>query len=77
MRLGKRKRPYYRVVAVHSQNARNGEYLEMLGYYHPLEANDLFKIDVEKYNEWIKKGAVASNVVQDIFKKVKRGSTAE
>jgi len=71
MRFGKSKRPYYRIVALDSRRKRDGEYLEYLGYYHPLEKDGNFNIDIEKYNELISKGATPSNVVKNLVKKIK------
>jgi small subunit ribosomal protein S16 len=69
-KIGKRKRPYYRIVVLDSRAPRDGAYLECLGYYQPIEKDTPMKINMDKYQDWIKKGAKASNVVRDIAKKL-------
>ena len=44
-RMGSKKRPFYRIVAVDSRNKRDGAYIELIGTYNPL--NDEVKIDKE------------------------------
>ncbi len=71
MRLGKKKAPYYRVVVAHSRNARDGAYIESLGTYRPIEANDQILINVERFDEWVKKGAIASPTVKQLVSKAR------
>jgi len=68
-RRGAKKRPFYRVVATDSRSPRDGKFLEVLGTYDPLKADDQFKIDAEKAESWIKKGAVPSRTVTSLLKK--------
>ena len=68
-RRGAKKRPFYRVVATDSRSPRDGKFLEVLGTYDPLKADDQFKIDAEKTESWIKKGAVPSRTVTSLLKK--------
>lgn len=72
MRFGKKKQPSYRIVVVDSRAPRDGAYIESLGYYAPLAKENQVKIDVEKYEEWIKKGAVVTPVVKKLVKKQKK-----
>ncbi|MFA7009966.1 MAG: 30S ribosomal protein S16, partial [Bacilli bacterium] len=44
-RFGAKKRPYYRVVATNSTSPRDGRFIEIIGTYHPIEKNDVIKID--------------------------------
>ena len=71
-RIGKTKRPYYRIVVLDSRAPRDGAYLDSLGYYQPIEKTSDFKLDLQKYDEWIGKGAKVSNVVRDIAKKSRK-----
>lgn len=71
MRMGKKKRPYYRIVVTDGRNQRDGRYLDSLGFYHPIEEGNL-SLDLDKYNEWIVKGAQATGIVQNLVKKVKK-----
>lgn len=72
MRLGKKRRPYYRVVAMDSRKQRDSRYLESLGYYHPVEGDDAIKLDLEKYNEWVSKGAQPTQIVKDLARKMRK-----
>ena len=68
-RRGAKKRPFYRVVATDSRSPRDGKFLEVLGTYDPLKADNQFKIDAEKTESWIKKGALPSRTVTSLLKK--------
>ncbi len=72
MRFGKKKQPSYRVVVVDSRKPRDGAYIESLGFYNPLKQEGNFQIDIEKYDEWIKKGAIPTLVIRKLIKGVKR-----
>jgi small subunit ribosomal protein S16 len=68
-RMGKRNRPFYRIVVVDQRKKRDGAYIESLGYYDPVKDPAEMKVDVEKAVEWILKGAQPSKTVRDILKK--------
>ncbi len=68
-RRGAKKKPFYRIVAIDSRSPRDGEYLENVGTYDPLKKTDNIKVDAEKAQAWIKKGATPSRTVASIFKK--------
>ncbi len=60
MRAGMKKRPFYRVVAADSRRQRDGRFLEILGYYDPMQKPYALKIDEEKVKAWIANGAQPS-----------------
>ena len=64
-RIGKRKQPYYRIVAAHISVARNGRTLAEVGLYDPMHAT--VKIDEERAIEWLDKGAQMSETVANLF----------
>ena len=66
-RAGAKKMPYYHVVATDSRNPRDGKFIEVLGHYNPLTNPPTVKIEVERVNEWIKKGAQPSNTVKNLL----------
>jgi len=68
-RRGTKKKPFYRIVAADSRSPRDGKFLEMLGTYDPLKSENNIKIDAEKANSWIKKGAKPSETVASLLKK--------
>ncbi len=71
-RMGKKKQPYYRIVVTDSRFPRDGRFIEVVGYYHPLQKDDKqVKVLKEKLFEWLKKGAKPTDTVKQILKKEK------
>ncbi len=68
-RMGTKHKPFYRVVAVDKRKPRESRYIERIGHYNPLPENPEVKIDMEKYNKWIKLGAKPSATVKSLLKK--------
>jgi len=68
-RTGTTKRPAYRVVVADSRAARDGKFIEVIGHYNPLTNPPTVKIQVERAQEWIKKGAQPSNTVKNLLKR--------
>lgn len=69
-RLGKKNRPYWRIVAVDSRKKRDGAFLDNLGTYDPLK-HQLVQLHSERVQDWIKKGAVCSDTVKRIIRRSK------
>eukprot|EP01156_Anaeramoeba_ignava_P012880 Anaeramoba_ignava/a496_42.p5 GENE.a496_42~~a496_42.p5 ORF type:complete len:153 (+),score=60.60 a496_42:1439-1897(+) len=59
----------YRVVVMDSQKARNSRYIEKIGFYNPLTDPAEIKIDKEKAIDWLKKGAIPTDTVFNLFQK--------
>ena len=68
-RLGRKKKPFYRIVAVDSRKRRDGEYLDKIGHFNPLSRPPEIVIDEEKAIDWMKKGATPSDTVKSLFSK--------
>lgn len=68
-RMGAKKTPFYRIVVADSRAPRDGAFIEELGYYNPLTNPAEIKVDAEKANEWIKKGAQPTETVRALLKK--------
>jgi len=68
-RAGAKKRPFYRVVVADSRFARDGRYIEQLGYYDPLTDPAKFIIDAAKFEQWIRRGAQPSESVEVMMAK--------
>ena len=66
-----KKRYNYRVVVMDDLNPRDGRVIEELGYYDPAKKPAALKIDKEKIEEWLKKGARISPTVKSFLKKQK------
>ena len=67
-RMGKKKQPTYRVVAIDSRTKRDGEYLEKIGTYNPHTDPATLNIDEEVAMKWLKTGAIPSDTVRNLFK---------
>ena len=68
MRMGAKKRPFYRVVVTDSREKRSGKALEILGYYNPIMEPPEIKVDIEKAREWLSKGAQPTPQAKNILK---------
>ncbi len=67
-RLGSKKNPFYRIVVADSRRARDGRFIEEIGYYNPLTEPKTVKIDNEKAIKWMGNGARPSETVDRLFK---------
>ncbi|MEQ9619473.1 MAG: 30S ribosomal protein S16 [Deltaproteobacteria bacterium] len=63
MRIGSKKRPFYRIVAADSRSPRDGKFLEILGYYDPKKKPHVLEVNTERVKDWISKGAQTSERV--------------
>jgi small subunit ribosomal protein S16 len=72
MRLGGKKKPFYRIIVIDSRKPRESKAKDILGYYDPLKEPPEVKIDIEKAKFWLERGAQASNTVQSLLHKVSR-----
>ncbi len=68
-RTGTTKRPYYRVVVADSKTWRDGRFVEVLGHYDPRRNPAVVKIDTERAQFWIGRGAQASDTVRSLLKR--------
>jgi small subunit ribosomal protein S16 len=68
-RKGAKKRPFYRIVAADSEAPRDGRFLEVLGFYDPLQDPALIHMDEDKVKKWIQRGAKVSDTVGSLLRK--------
>jgi small subunit ribosomal protein S16 len=68
-RMGSKKKPFYRIVAVDSASRRDGRALDYVGYYNPMTNPADIKIDQEKVKSWIELGAQPTDTVRSLLKK--------
>ncbi|HHX01827.1 MAG TPA: 30S ribosomal protein S16 [Firmicutes bacterium] len=68
-RMGAKKRPFYRLVVADSRAARDGRFIDTLGYYNPITDPAEIEIDKEKALSWLKKGAQPSDTARALLKK--------
>ena len=74
-RQGKKKSPFYRIVAADKRCARDGRFIELLGTYHPI--TKILKLDAERYDKWLKVGARPSGTLSAIIRRVSRAAARE
>ena len=67
-RMGKKKQPAYRVVAIDSHTKRDGEYIELIGTYNPLTKPANVNLNEEVALKWLGEGAIPSDTVRNLFK---------
>jgi small subunit ribosomal protein S16 len=73
-RQGKKKSPFYRIVAADKRCARDGRFIELLGTYHPV--TKVLKLDQEKYQKWISVGAQPSGTLAAVVRRTARAAKA-
>ena len=73
-RVGRKKQPSYRVVVATSTTPRGGEYLETVGFYNPRGKSAELRIDLERVDEWLGKGAEMTDTAASLIKKARKGS---
>ena len=78
-RGGSKKRPFYNIVVADRRNARDGRFIERLGYFNPLArgAEQRIVLDLEKVEAWVAKGAQPSDRVKRIIKDHKKQAEVE
>ncbi len=68
-RVGRKKRPHYRVVVTDARSPRDSGYIEAIGRYDPLSEPSMIEIDKGKALAWLAKGAQPSNTVKRLMEK--------
>lgn len=71
-RIGKNpiKKPHFRVTVFDERTTRDGRFIEELGYYNPI--SKAVKVDLERYNYWLTKGALPTLAVKTVIKNAKK-----
>ena len=68
-RFGAKKKPFYRVVVIEKERARNGRSLEVVGHYNPLTDPAQVVLKHDRLDYWTKNGALMSETVKGLVKK--------
>ena len=68
-RMGMKKMPFYRLVVTDSRNARDGRFIEEIGYYDPTSEPVALVVDAERAKYWLGTGAQPSDTVRGLLKK--------
>jgi small subunit ribosomal protein S16 len=69
-RMGRRNRPFYRVVVADIRSPRDGKFIEIIGHYNPLTDPATVSIDEEKALKWLRYGAQPSDTVRSLLSKL-------
>ena len=67
-RIGKKKTPFYRIIAAESSSPRDGRFIEQIGTYDPNQEPAAVNIDADLAKKWLDNGAQPTEVVNRIFK---------
>lgn len=67
-RFGKKNQPLYRIVVANKRDKRDGKYIEELGYYNPLKNPHEVKVNTQRLNYWLNKGAIPSEGIKKLLK---------
>lgn len=68
-RVGKTKKPYYRLVVAEQLAKRDGRFVDMLGSYDPHASPPSAQLDTEKVKDWLAKGAQPSEAAEKILRR--------
>lgn len=68
-RLGRKKKPFYRIIVADSESPRDGKFLDIVGTYDPLKQPAEIKIDQDKLSHWLGKGALPTTTVKSLLPK--------
>ncbi|MGB2884993.1 MAG: 30S ribosomal protein S16 [Dehalococcoidia bacterium] len=68
-RVGRKKKPAYRIVVAESRAPRDGAFIEIIGHYDPLTDPATVVIHEEKALKWLRQGAQPTQTVANLLKK--------
>ena len=75
-RLGAKKRPFFRVVVTEARSARDGRSLEVLGYYDPATQPETLRLNRDRFQHWVTRGAQPSDTVRTLLARHPEGAEA-
>lgn len=69
-RTGAKKRPFYHIVVADSRSARDGSYIERIGFYNPIAigGEEKLRLDQARVDHWVSQGAQATERVAKLIK---------
>lgn len=72
-RMGANKKPFFRIVVADVRSANQGTFLEEIGWYDPRKTSGHYKLDLERAEAWLAKGAQPTETVAALIKKSRAG----
>jgi small subunit ribosomal protein S16 len=75
-RGGSKKRPFYHLTVTNSRSARNGRFLERIGFFNPVARGqeERLRIDADRLAHWVGQGAQLSERVEQLVKESKKAA---
>ena len=67
--MGKKKQPFYRIVAADQRMPTDGRFLEIVGTYNPLKNPAIVELKPERIKDWLSRGAQPTDTVRSILRK--------
>jgi small subunit ribosomal protein S16 len=67
-RMGRKQRPFYRLVVVDSRDRRDGAYIDSLGFYNPIAEHYECEVDADRTLNWLEKGATLSETARSLLR---------
>lgn len=67
-RIGRRNRPFYRLIVIDSRKKRDGAAIEQVGWYNPISTDNSYEINDERILHWLGEGAIPSDAVKKIMR---------
>lgn len=68
-RMGRKKRPFYRIVAADARSPRDGRFIEEIGYYNPLTDPLTLEVNEERALYWLQQGAIPTDTVKSLLRR--------
>lgn len=77
-RGGAKKRPFYHIVAADKRCARDGRFIEKLGFFNPVSRGneERIRLNLERIEYWVSQGAEPTDRVKSILKEAKKLAAA-
>ena len=72
-RHGRKKQPFYRLVAADGRFPRDGRYIERLGHFNPMSEPNELEVDLDRVDYWIGVGASPSDTAAKLIAKARAG----
>ncbi|MDR5617436.1 30S ribosomal protein S16 [Arsenophonus sp.] len=75
-RGGAKKRPFYQIVVTDSRNARDGRFIERIGFFNPIASGNTeeLRLDLDRVEHWVGLGASVSDRVSTLIKQAKKAA---
>ena len=75
-RGGAKKRPFYHIIVTDSRSARDGRFIERVGFYNPVAqgAEKRIELDLDRVKHWVDNGAQLTDKVADLYKQAAKAA---